>query len=117
MSDSDRPSGVEPGVSEVNGPQRRVMTAKDKLLIAGVVTITALGFIWFNAALRQKAPAPARAGAVAGGGEQYTPPPNIQPAKSTDSTLPMPAASTPSDATVAQKQSPETAPILAFSGG
>ena len=91
MSDSGRPSGVEPGVSEVNGPQRRVMTTKDKLLIAGIVTITALGFIWFNAALRQKAPPLARAAAVAGGGEQYTPPPTIQPAKPTDASLPMPA--------------------------
>src|ERR1700761_8845769 len=117
MSDSDRPSGVEPGVSEVNGPQRRVMTAKDKLLIAGIVTITALGFIWFNAALRQKAPPLARAAAVAGGGEQYTPPPTIQPAKPTDASLPMPAASAPPDSALAQKQSPETAPILAFSGG
>jgi type IV secretion system protein VirB10 len=93
------------------------MTTKDKLLIAGIVTITALGFIWFNAALRQKAPPPARAAAVAGGGEQYTPPPNIQPAKPTDASLPMPAAAAPSDSTLAQKQSPETAPILAFSGG
>ena len=117
MSDSGRPSGVEPGVSEVNGPQRRVMTTKDKLLIAGIVTITALGVIWFNAVLRQKAPSPARAAAVAGGGEQYTPPPNIQPAKPTDASLPMPAASAPSDSALAQKQSPETAPILAFSGG
>jgi type IV secretion system protein VirB10 len=117
MSDSGRPSGLEPGVSEVNGPQRRVMTTKDKLLIAGIVTITALGFIWFNAALRQKAPPLARAAAVAGGGEQYTPPPNIQPAKPTDASLPMPAASAPSDSALAQKQSPETAPILAFSGG
>jgi type IV secretion system protein VirB10 len=117
MSDSGRPSGVERGVSEVNGPQRRVMTTKDKLLIAGIVTITALGFIWFNAALRQKAPPLARAAAVAGGGEQYTPPPTIQPAKPTDASLPMPAASAPSDSALAQKQSPETAPILAFSGG
>ena len=117
MSDNGRPSPVEPGVSEVNGPQRRVMTTKDKLLVAGIVTITALGFIWFNAVLRQKAPSPARAAAVAGGGEQYTPPPNIQPAKPTDASLPMPAASAPSDSALAQKQSPETAPILAFSGG
>jgi len=117
MSESGRPSPVEPGVSEVSGPQRRVVTTRDKFLIAGVVTIVALGFIWFNAAIRQKAPLPDKTAAVAGGGEQYTPPPSIQPVKATDASLPMPATSNSSDLGVGQKQNPETAPILAFSGG
>ena len=117
MTDTGRQSPVEPGVSDVSGPQRRVMSTKDKLLIAGIVTISALAFIWFNAALRQKAPTPVRTAAVVGGGQQYTPPPNIQPAKIADSALPMPAAATPSDTSLSQKQTPETAPIMAFSGG
>lgn len=117
MSD-DRLSPVEPGVSEVSGPQRRALGTKDKLIIAGVVTVVALGFIWFNAALRQRAPLPAKTAAVAAGaGEQYTPPPNIQTAKPAETSLPMPAASTGSELGAGQKQSPETAPILAFSGG
>lgn len=117
MSETGRPSPVEPGVSEVSGPQRRVVTTKDKLIIAGVVTVVALAFIWFNATLRQKAPLPAKIAAVAGGGEQYTPPPSVQPVKAADASLPMPAASGGSDLGVGQKQTPETAPILAFSGG
>jgi type IV secretion system protein VirB10 len=117
MSESGRPSPLDPGVSEVGGPQRRVLSTKDKLIIAGVGTIVALGFIWFNAAIKQRAPLPAKTAAVAGGGEQYTPPPNVQPAKATDASLPLPAAPSSSDATLGQKQTPETAPILAFSGG
>src|ERR1700761_2179414 len=118
MSDTGRPSSLEPGVSDVSGPQRRAMSTKDKLLIAGVVTIAALGFIWFNAALKQKAPPPLKAAAVAGGGQQYTPPPNIQAPRPSDTSLPMPAtpaAATDSGANL--KQAPETAPIMAFSGG
>jgi type IV secretion system protein VirB10 len=118
MSENGRPSPVEPGVSEVSGPQRRVVTTKDKLIIAGVVTIVALGFIWFNAAIREKAPLPVKTAAVAaGGGEQYTPPPSVQPVKAADASLPMPAAANSSNVGVGQKQTPETAPILAFSGG
>lgn len=118
MSENGRPSPVEHGTSEVSGPQRRTLSTKDKLLIAGVVTIVALGFIWFNAAIKQRAPLPAKTAAVAaGGGEQYTPPPTIQPAKASDASLPMPAAPTNGDAALGQKQSPETAPIMAFSGG
>ena len=117
MSENGRPSPVEPGVSEVSGPQRRVVTTKDKLIIAGVVTIVALGFIWFNAAIRERAPLPAKTAAVAaGGGEQYAPPPSVQPVKAADASLPMPAAANSSDVGVGQKQTPETAPILAFSG-
>lgn len=117
MSESGRPSPVEHGGSEVSGPQRRALSTRDKLLIAGVVTVAALGFIWFNAAIKQKAPLPVQTAAVAGGGQQYTPPPNIQPVKATDASLPMPAATTESELGASQKQSPETAPILAFSGG
>lgn len=118
MSESGRPSAVEQGASEVSGPQRRVLTTKDKLLIAGIVTVAALAFIWFNAAIRQKAPLPAKTAAIAaGGGEQYTPPPNIQPVKATDASLPMPAAASTPEPSAGQKQTPETAPILAFSGG
>ena len=69
MSENGRPSPVEPGVSEVSGPQRRVVTTKDKLIIAGVVTIVALGFIWFNAAIREKTPLPVKTAAVAAGGD------------------------------------------------
>lgn len=115
MSESGRP---DPGVSEVSGRQRRVLSTKDKLIIAVVGTIVALGFIWFNAAIKQRAPLPAKTAAVAAsGGEQYTPPPNVQPVKATDASLPMPAASNSSDSALSQKQAPETAPILAFSGG
>ncbi len=117
MSENGRSSPVEQGTSDVSGPQRRALTTRDKLLIAGVVTIVALAFIWFNAAIKQRAPLPAKTAAVAGGGQQYTPPPNIQPVKATDASLPMPAASTGTELGTAQKQSPETAPILAFSGG
>lgn len=117
MSENGRPSPVEHGASEVSGPQRRALTTRDKLLIASVVTVVALAFIWFNAAIKEKAPLPAKTAAVAGGGQQYTPPPNIQPAKATDTSLPMPAATTGPDLGGSQKQSPETAPILAYSGG
>lgn len=118
MSESGRVSPVEPGVSEVSGPQRRTLTTKDKLITAGVVTVVALGFIWFNAAIRERAPLPAKTAAMAvGGGEQYTPPPNLQAAKPAETALPMPATSPASDLGAGQKPSPETAPILAFSGG
>ena len=117
MSENGGPSPVEQGASEVSGPQRRALTMRDKLLIAGVVTIAALAFIWFNAAIKQKAPLPAKTAAVAGGGQPYTPPPNIQPVKAADSSLPMPATPASTDAGLGTKQTPETAPILAFSGG
>lgn len=117
MSEIGRPSPVEPGTSEVGGPQRRALTTRDKLLIAGVVTVVALAFIWFNAAIKQRAPLPTKTAAVAGGGQQYTPPPAIQPVNATDASLPMPTSSTATDLAASQKQAPETAPILAFSGG
>lgn len=118
MSESGRPSPVEQGVSDVSGPARRALSTKDKLMTVGLVGAIALGFIWFSAYLKENAPPTNKAtAAAAGGGEQYTPPPTIPPAKAADTGLPLPSASNTPDPGAGSKQTPETAPILAFSGG
>lgn len=116
MSESGRPSPVEHSVSEVGGSKGRELSSRDKILLAAAIAVIALGFIWINHVLREKAPLPEKTAATAtGGGEQYTAPPPVQ-AKVTDADLPLPAASG-TDTGAAQKANPATAPILTFSGG
>lgn len=117
MSDSAKPSPVEQGVSAVAGPKGRELTRGEKLTIAALVGAVALGFIWFNALLKDKAPVPEKTTTAAsyGPGEHYRPPPD-PPAKPAAPALPLPTA-TGDDGGLSAKQTPARAPILAFSGG
>jgi type IV secretion system protein VirB10 len=115
MSDHQAPSPVEHSASEVAGLKGRDLTTGQKLGLAGLVAVVALGFIWFNAVLRKNAPAPEKpAVAAAGIGQKYTPPPVAAPA--TDAGLPLPAAnsSVGSDLTKSASANP---PIFAYSAG
>jgi type IV secretion system protein VirB10 len=111
---SDDGSPVENGGSDVSGPKGRQLTTAQKLGLAALIAVVALGFIWFNALMRKNTPAAEKTVAAASGpGLKYTPPP-ADKTPSTD-TLPLPAINTTSaDATKADAAPP---PILAYSGG
>lgn len=113
---SDHQSPVEQSTSEVAGPRGKELTLRQKLAIATLLGIVALGVIWFNALLKRHAPEPQRANVTAAGsGQKYTPPPVI-PVKAEAAELPLPASNTPDAAATLQKDA-SPPPIFAYSGG
>jgi type IV secretion system protein VirB10 len=116
MSDHQNPSPVEQGASDVAGPRGKELTLRQKLAIATLMGIVALGVIWFNALLKRHAPQPEKTNiTAAGSGQKYTPPPVI-PVKAEAADLPLPAANTPDAAATLQKDTTPP-PIFAYSGG
>ncbi len=116
---TDDRSPVEGGHSPVAGSRGRQMSPGTKLGMFALVGVVALGFVWFNSFYSHRAknrPAPAQS-AFTGGGEQYTGPPP-QAMKRAPSSLPPPAATSPlaSDLGLENRETPATAPIMAFSG-
>lgn len=112
MSESARPSVVEQSISEVAGPKGREPTRRQKLGLAALVGAAALGFIWFNAALKHHAPPPTKPDPASfGAGRHYTPPP-ATPVPPSPAALPLPGT----DPSLPGNQTPAGAPILAFSG-
>ena len=119
MSQSGQPSPVEQSVSDVGGKARPPVSTKDKVMFLIMAVVIALGFIWFRYIQDGHTPAPTKTAATAsGGGEHFTAPPSVQPASATESGLPLPtAANTSTDPGASGKPTPQTAPILAYSGG
>lgn len=116
MSDHQDPSPVEQGASDVSGPRGKELTLGQKLAIATLMGVVALGVIWFNALLKRHAPQPEKASiTTAGTGQKYTPPPLI-PVKAEATDLPLPAANTP-DATATLQKDANPTPIFAYFGG
>ena len=101
------------------GSGGRELSVGTKVGLIGLIGVIALVFVWFNALYGHKAPKPKEAGAAAynAGGEQYTAPPPVV-AKTSPARLPQPAP-TPVGASLfgtPNRETPATAPILAFSG-
>lgn len=113
---SDHQSPVEQSASDVSGPRGKELTLRQKLTIAFLLGIVALGVVWFNALVGRHAPAPEKSNVTAAGiGQKYTPPPVI-PAKATATDLPLPADSTAAAAAMPQTNANPPA-IFAYSGG
>ncbi|HTU54100.1 MAG TPA: type IV secretion system protein VirB10, partial [Acetobacteraceae bacterium] len=113
------PSPVDEGKSPVAGKGGRELSVGTKVGLIGLIGVIALAFVWFNALYGQKAPKPKKVAAAAynGGGEQYTAPPPVV-TKGPPGQLPQPAP-TPAAASLfgtPTRETPATAPILAFSG-
>jgi len=120
MSETNKPRpgrDVDEDGSVVAGPRRAQLTVPQKLGVAGLVLVVALGFIWLRqlnktTAITREAQAPGSTGQPLHEAP-LTAPPAIVPAS-----LPMPV--TPSPAFALPREHAETAaesPILAFSGG
>ncbi len=116
MSDHQNPSPVEQGASDVAGPRGKELTLRQKLAIATLLGIVALGVIWFNALLKSHAPQPEKTNiTAAGSGQKYNPPPVI-PVKAEGTDLPLPAAGASDPSATLQKDA-SPPPIFAYSGG
>ena len=112
-------SPVEDGRSPVAGNPRRELSTGTKLGILALMAVLGLGFIWFNALFshtraNQQAAQPAT---YTNGGEAFSAPP-VTAVKPSAPTLPDPA---PADAQApllgaSSQPSPDSAPIMAFSG-
>ena len=110
-------SPVEDGRSPVAGTARRELSIGTKLGLLALIGVLGLGFIWFNALFSHKR-AVGRGAVPAlytSGGEVFAAPP-AQATKPVVQTLP-----TPTDAQApllgsASQSSPQSAPILAYSG-
>ena len=112
-------SPVEDGRSPVAGNPRRELSAGTKLGILALMAVLGLGFIWFNALFShtradQQAAPPAT---YTNGGEAFSEPP-VTAVKPSAPALPDPA---PADAQApllgaSSQPSPDSAPIMAFSG-
>jgi type IV secretion system protein VirB10 len=112
---SDNLSPIEDGKSAVAGPARRQMSIGTKAGLFGLIAFLALAFIWFNAAYSHKAPATQATSSENGlGGQDYNSPPAVA-LKTPPMALPAPAPQQSAFLDTPQ-QTPESAPILAFSG-
>lgn len=114
------PSPVNDGRSPVAGAPRRELSMGTKFGLMGLLGVLALGFIWFNALYSHKGANPEKPepSLYANGGEQFMAPPAPapQPAPS-NPTLPAPTAQQASFFGASNRQSPASAPIMAYSGG
>ncbi|MFT2095092.1 type IV secretion system protein VirB10 [Acidiphilium sp.] len=112
-------SPVEDGRSPVAGNARRELTAGTKLGILALMAILGLGFIWFNALFSHKHAneKTVASAAYANGGEVFSAPP-VTSLKPAAPTLPEPAPANTRTTFlgISSKPSPDTAPIMAFSG-
>jgi type IV secretion system protein VirB10 len=110
-------SPVEDGRSPVAGAARRELTTGTKLGILALVAVLGLGFIWFNALFSHKradqhAATPAT---YTNGGEVFNAPPESA-VKPVVPALPAPAEPQTGLLGVSPQASPNSAPIMAFSG-
>ncbi len=112
-------SPVEDGRSAVAGPNRREISLGTKFGLMALIGVVALGFIWFNALYSHKAKqAQAIAPTYAGGGEGFIPPPQSSTKQPIAVPLPTPAATPAASPYFGEqnRQTPASAPIMAFSG-
>ena len=118
-ADHGSASPVEDGRSPVAGNARRELSTGTKLGLLALIAILGLGFIWFNALFSHKRAANQNTAPATYtvGGEVFNAPPN-GPVKPTAQALPEPA---PANAQApllgaSSQPSPQSAPILAYSG-
>jgi type IV secretion system protein VirB10 len=110
-------SPVEDGRSPVAGAARRELSIGTKLGLLALIGVLGLGFIWFNALFSHKR---AEGGGAApalytNGGEVFAAPP-AKTAKPAVQTLPAPTDAQAPLLGATQQSSPQSAPILAYSG-
>jgi type IV secretion system protein VirB10 len=112
-------SSVDDGRSPVAGAPRRELSMGTKLGLMGLVGVLALGFVWFNALYSHKTASQQQVlqAAYTSGGEQLTePPPSVPKLTSATMPLPAPAPQRSPFLGVSNQQTPDSAPIMAFSG-
>ncbi len=110
-------SPVEDGRSPVAGTARRELSIGTKLGLLALIGVLGLGFIWFNALFSHKR-AVGRGAVPAlytSGGEVFAAPP-AQATKPVVQTLPTPTDAQAPLLRSASQSSPQSAPILAYSG-
>ena len=110
-------SPVEDGRSPVAGAARRELSTGTKLGLLALIGVLGLGFIWFNALFSHKRAAGSGAAPAlyTNGGEVFAGPP-AEIAKPAVQTLPAPADAQAPLLGATQQSSPQSAPILAYSG-
>jgi type IV secretion system protein VirB10 len=110
-------SPVEDGRSPVAGAARRELSIGTKLGLLALIGVLGLGFIWFNALFSHKRAEGGRAAPAlyTNGGEVFAAPP-AQAAKPAVQTLPAPTNAQAPLLGATQQSSPQSAPILAYSG-
>ena len=123
MSQSQPPAGPSPaddGRSPVAGAPRRELSTGSKLGLLVLMGVVILCFIWFNALFNHRK-ADSRTqeatGLYASGGEDFNAPPAAPIKMQPPIPMPQPAAPAPSFVGGGPRETPASAPIMAFSGG